>query len=350
MQYLIDHQQGELLAAIRKPDVEATTPNEMVAATIWNAIRQVAVSRQAAVVQSGVMLRFEAIRTEMNKVQYAPLEAYRNQERVQEHCRPWQQMVMFFVRSRQDHPWKSPAFQFNCRQQQAFDRLMEAAQQQVEGSSPSNVTDREDDSNSDSTENTEGADVDDSTAPSPDGEWDAISAAALTFCVELLNQSMHSRETEMALVCALAVVGLKPNGQGFHDEMTFPSILSAIIKLAHFMVVRQAHELGQDVRPEEWAVNCSPCEFDNSSQHGETAAPPRRRGGRSSFEWVKKMHEAFMVRGTASPMHWMLDLRGYGLTIGFNTTSEGYVVWRNGDILEYGTRTYISACPSSAAW
>jgi hypothetical protein len=31
----------------------------------------------------------------------------------------------------------------------------------------------------------------------------------------------------------------------------------------------------------------------------------------------------------------MLDLRGYGIKIDFNTISAGHVNWRDGDILEY---------------
>jgi len=45
--------------------------------------------------------------------------------------------------------------------------------------------------------------------------------------------------------------------------------------------------------------------------------------------------DGFMVRGCGSPMQWMLDLRGYGMKIDFNTTSVGYVNWRDGDTLEY---------------
>ena len=34
-------------------------------------------------------------------------------------------------------------------------------------------------------------------------------------------------------------------------------------------------------------------------------------------------------------MQWMLDLRGYGMKIDFNTTWAGHVNWRDGDTLEY---------------
>ena len=69
------------------------------------------------------------------------------------------------------------------------------------------------------------------------GGTKTVQLAALEFCIELLNQTMQQRETEMALVCALAVLGVRPTGKGFRDEQTFPSILSSIIKVAHSMVV-----------------------------------------------------------------------------------------------------------------
>lgn len=40
----------------------------------------------------------------------------------------------------------------------------------------------------------------------------------------------------------------------------------------------------------------------------------------------------FMVRGTCTPMEWMMDLRSYGLKIVYNTTKPGHIEW-NGDLL-----------------
>jgi hypothetical protein len=37
------------------------------------------------------------------------------------------------------------------------------------------------------------------------------------------------------------------------------------------------------------------------------------------------MMDRFMVRGSHSPMQWMLDLRTYMLKIHYNTTSRGHV-------------------------
>ena len=116
------------------------------------------------------------------------------------------------------------------------------------------------------------------------GGTKTLQLAALEFCIELLNQTMQQHETEMALVCALAVLGVRPTGKGFRDEEVFPSILSSIIKIAHFMVVLKAEQVTGEICEEEWVAIESPCTFDDSGYESEqTQRPKRRRGTRSSF-------------------------------------------------------------------
>lgn len=69
-------------------------------------------------------------------------------------------------------------------------------------------------------------------------------------------------------------------------------------------------------------------------------AKPRERG---CLFWVEKMTSAFMVRGSRSPMQWILDLRTYGLKIHYNTTSRGHVEWSNGDELLYKSAQFKMA-------
>ena len=40
-----------------------------------------------------------------------------------------------------------------------------------------------------------------------------------------------------------------------------------------------------------------------------------------------------MIRGSHSPMQWMLDLRTYGLKIHYNTTAPGNIHWVGDQIL-----------------
>ena len=88
------------------------------------------------------------------------------------------------------------------------------------------------DTNSEST-NTESEVEDEGGKPA----MTEMKQACLSFCIELLNQTIHNREYDMALVCGLAALGVNPSGQGFRGADTYPSILSAVIKVAHFMIV-----------------------------------------------------------------------------------------------------------------
>jgi hypothetical protein len=50
---------------------------------------------------------------------------------------------------------------------------------------------------------------------------------------------------------------------------------------------------------------------------------------------VKEIIDQFIVRGTHSPMQWMLDLRTYGLKIHYNSTARGHVEWVGQDEMLY---------------
>jgi hypothetical protein len=120
---------------------------------------------------------------------------------------------------------------------------------------------RESDSNSSSDEDgssEEDIETDSEARTKNEGKRDAVpegtktlQLAALEFCIELLNQTMQQHETEIALVCTLAVLGVCPTGKGFQDEEVFPSILLSIIKIAHFIVVLKAEQVTGEICEEE---------------------------------------------------------------------------------------------------
>ena len=118
--YLTGCPQSDLLATVRKPDEQADGQDEIISAAIWDAVGDVAAIAESGVRRSCVILRFEAIRTEIDQVRYAPLEPYRDRERVRKECQSWQQMVIFFVRTQQHNTWQTPPYGFNNRQKKAF--------------------------------------------------------------------------------------------------------------------------------------------------------------------------------------------------------------------------------------
>jgi hypothetical protein len=72
----------------------------------------------------------------------------------------------------------------------------------------------------------------------------------------------------------------------------------------------------------------------DNKYESDGSEPPVDRT-RGCLYWVTEMMDRFMVRGSQSPMQWMLDLRMYGLKIHYNTTAVGHVGWKGGDELLY---------------
>ncbi|KAK1920515.1 hypothetical protein P3342_008276 [Pyrenophora teres f. teres] len=134
-------------------------------------------------------------------------------------------------------------------------------------------------------------------------------------------------EYDSPLVCALAVLGVKKDGWKGPEQ--YPPILSAVIKIARFMVVQKGLEMSG---PEEDSGDETDNNLDDSAYE---SGPSQRRRPKGCLQLVQKMMDRFMVRGSHSPMQWMLDLRTYGLKIHYNTTTRGHVEWTNGDELLY---------------
>ncbi|KAK4978434.1 hypothetical protein LTR28_005593, partial [Elasticomyces elasticus] len=132
-------------------------------------------------------------------------------------------------------------------------------------------------------------------------------------------------EYDSALVCALAVLGVKEDGWKGAEE--YPPVLSAVIKVARFVVVQQALELSEPFEDEEFNA-------DSGYDYDGGASPPRPRR-KGCLQFVEDMMDQFMVRGSHGPMQWMLDLRTYGLKIHYSTTSRGHVGWKGYDELLY---------------
>lgn len=63
----------------------------------------------------------------------------------------------------------------------------------------------------------------------------------MRFCIALLSQRSIRKKYNSPLVCALAVLGVKEDE--WKGVELYPLILSAVIKVARFVVVQQALEL-----------------------------------------------------------------------------------------------------------
>ena len=349
--YLVGMKRPDLMACIEEPNADPEGEKEPVEAAIWEAMDGLARFSQASVVDRiGVFVRMEAIRTEKHQTRYQPLQPYMDEKSIGEHARPWKQILMFFARTQREHEWESPKYRFTRRQREAWEALVEQAERYVDGEEDEGDEEGSDGEGSEEEGSNDGDDGnndndyndDEGYGDGTDGDEGAteeerkperlskIQKACLDFCIELLNQSISRREYDSALVCALAVLGVQEDGWKGPEQ--YPPILSAVIKVARFMVVQQALELSEPFEEDEFNGD-SAYESDGSSDGSSTGSPrPRKRG---CLQFVERMMDRFMVRGSHGPMQWMLDLRTYGLKIHYNTTSRGHVEWKGYDELLY---------------
>lgn len=248
--YLARLNRDELLASIEEPNAGTDPdrpPEEPVAAAIWKAMEEVArVSQASTAERVGIFVRMELMRTEKHQNRYHPLQPYTEEDSIIKRSGAWKQVLMFFIRTQQEHDWRSPEYKFTRRQFEAFTRLVEEAEL---------VANREEGSEEERSNRgggggeEEGEEEEEEEESSSQGEagpkrlpkLSEIQKACLDFCIELLNQRITQREYDSALVCALAVQGVTPTG--WREPGLYTTILSAIIKVGRFMVVQKALEM-----------------------------------------------------------------------------------------------------------
>ncbi|KAE8555303.1 hypothetical protein EYB25_003851 [Talaromyces marneffei] len=367
--YLHSFSSTQLLEYIDMPAMDDAVNHSPVAAldehaiqAVWTAMGQVGQISQQSVIHTGVFVRMEAIRTERHQTRYQPLEAYQDLETMTERVRPWQQMLMFFWRTQQcASDERHPPYRFTQRQRAAWNRLVQVAHPQIPPQNPrrsivlqpgqrrpwelspspisSESSHSEDESFTDDDEMDEDIhedpELDPKLDPAPQSAIPPLTPlqrSCLDFCIELLNQRVVHREYDCALVGAMAVLGVRDRG-GWRTPEDYPPILSKVIKLARFMVVRKAMELAENEDDAEPASSMQENDWD--SAYGGSPSPRATPSKKGCLQWVTQMMDRFMVRGSQSPMQWMLDLRTYGLKIHYNTTTEGHVTWQNSDELLY---------------
>lgn len=256
--YLVGMERPDLLACVEEPitdpDPRKEEEAEPVEAAIWAAMDGLARFSQASVIDRiGVFVRLEAIRTEKHQTRFQPLQPYMDKDAIVKHVRPWQQMMMFFARTQKEHTWKSPAYRLTRRQQEAWEALVEQAEQVAggegeeteEAEGDQGIEDMDKEAIDEIDEEMDGIEEQDHTEPaeSVKPKLSRIQKACLGFCIALLNQSITRKEYDSPLVCALAVLGVKEDGWKGPEQ--YPPILSAVIKVARFMVVQQALELSE---------------------------------------------------------------------------------------------------------
>lgn len=342
-----------LLESIEAP-IEDAFDNEAPIRVIWDTMGSLGSLAQRITKHCGHLIRTEAVRTVLYELPHQPIQSYMDIESIKRHVLPWQQILMFFARTQREHDWQSPQYQFTSQQVRRWQELWDLA---------SSYTD----SNSDS--ETE-------APPYKSLTISPIQRACLHFCVELLNQRAGADEYECAFVCVLAILGR--TSHGWMDYQSFPPILSKLLKVARFMVVHLAllqdpysdkilatfsgqsnpfyitalqtpfEQLGA-FRPDQAqsayesnSPHQDSLSYDesNTQSRGDDRTPvqlsQRRLHHPQRFlQWLHLMVTQFMVRGTNSPIQWLLDLRSYGMRVHYNSSVPGHIAWAEKDRILY---------------
>ena len=228
---------------------------------------------------------------------------------------------MFFWRTQDSASDKRhPSYRFTPRQQAAWNRLVQIARPVIRPQNPgqsiilqpgqrrpwelspspvpSASSSSEEESFTDDDEMDKDIYLDPELDPTPERfipPLTPIQRACLDFCIELLNQRVVHREYDCALVCAMAVLGVRDRG-GWRTPEDYSPILSKVIKLARFMVVQKAMELA-DIE-DEAELTSSMQENDWDSAYGGSPSSSPTVSQKGCLQWVTQMMDRFMVRGS----------------------------------------------------
>ena len=151
----------------------------------------------------------------------------------------------------------------------------------------------------------------------------------LDFCLSLLDEQIKGHENNSSFLIGLALLGVKENG--WHGVDSFPSKLSSILKISRFLIIRHAYEslAISYTRTENSSENSSESDLDSPDISGSNLE-------HKPLDRLTNLVNRFMIKGTHSPIHWILDLRAYGLKIARNSTSIGQIDWDGETILYSG--------------
>ncbi|KAL1993927.1 hypothetical protein VTN49DRAFT_2596 [Thermomyces lanuginosus] len=333
-------------------------PTEQGVRAIWKTMDSLVRKCQRTVRHCNLSVRIEAMRTEESETPRHPLLADMDEDRIQQHIRPWQQILTFIARTQIAWRWRArrPKYGMTPRQKQKWKRLWQLAMQGSVGHG-SHVG------------------IDDNGLEG----WlmSSIEKACLEFCVELLNQPCGANDFNSVLMCALAVLGRKE--LGWHDSKDYADVLSRVVKVARFMVVQHALWLDPNAREiiRKWQnpdyLACNPLQspteqlgkigensellanmpnvFDIRQQlHQPVASCSQQSDHIDNFglqnlptfpEILKRMVRRLIVRGTHGPMHTLLDWLAYSSESHGNSARGGPLPMQ--DSMELMIRTFTNS-------
>ena len=308
--YLRGLDRQELLDFVKTPDAA----EEALVAIVWDAMNDMLHHCQQTVKKhTGYFLRIEVVRSEAKQTKYRPLQPYMDPDAMKDYARPWKQILAFFVRTRARED-EGPVYRFRGQEQVRFDDVMKRARRIRNQRIRHEGRDRPGSSSSGHGSSNAVAGTSSSSRGSAASDQATsirlrgLKAACLRFCIALLARKCRGHEYELPMLCAMAVLAVKP--QGWRSANEYPPIMSQIIKMARFMIIQMAYQ-----------------QVDEDHEYAEDEEP-------DLLALVTKMVDKCMIRGSQGAMQWIFDRRAYGMKIHYTSTAPGNVDWV-GDQIRY---------------
>ena len=298
-----------LLDLVDTPHAE----EEPLVAIIWDAMNvMLHHSQQTVRKHAGYFLRMEVVRSEAQQTKYRPLQPYMDPDTLEDYARPWKQIVALFVRMRGGEQ-EGPKYRFQGPEQTYFREMIKRARRIVKRRVHREGRDRPGSSSSSGGSRRASASTSRSASSTASDQATSIRlrglpAVCLQFCLSLLARRSRGHEYELPMLCAMAVLAVKP--QGWRSAHEYPPIMSHVIKIARFMIIQMAFQ-----------------QVDEDHEYAEEEAP-------DLLAFVTTMVDSCMIRGSQGAMQWIFDRRAYGMKIHYTSTSAGYIDWV-GDQIRY---------------
>ena len=129
LKYLTGFEWPALMRLVAQPDpVEEPSISEM-----WTSFdRMIRHCQQTIISRAGIFVRMEAVRIDNSSQEYRPLQAYMDTQSIQDHGRPWKQVLMFFAGARPQGSESSPPYRFTPAQKRAWRRFCTAIERAEE--------------------------------------------------------------------------------------------------------------------------------------------------------------------------------------------------------------------------
>uniref|UniRef100_A0A060TDG4 ARAD1D00132p n=1 Tax=Blastobotrys adeninivorans TaxID=409370 RepID=A0A060TDG4_BLAAD len=305
--YLTNFNSIDLATLFEKPSGLNLSGNTLVMLErVWNAMDSLSKIAEDCLRDPGMwQICYDVMRVEESEAPSKPLIPYMEDATRKSQVKAWQEVVMFFLRTRPGRSKRWPLYDLTRRQTIARNRIVEILQD----------PDCESDSDPDETEEIEDAEeqgIAIVTVPENDSRQHINTAidqtavkvpklerALLEFCCSLMDDKYTRREIECALRIAMAVTGASAGG-GYLSSAQYTRKLSGLIKIGRTMLVLKAILVDQE----------------NPDGPGAT-------------EVLCEMVDRFMLRSRHSPMASLRHLMVKGMGQQRRETADAKLWWED---------------------